>query len=353
MDTIIVTASRTYDVLVGRGLLAKAGELTAPLVKGRHCVIISDDNVFPLYGETVQKSMEDAGFVSDTFLFQAGEASKNTNTLLNFLSFMAEHEMTRQDVVIALGGGVTGDMGGLGAALFLRGIACIQIPTSLLAMVDSSVGGKTAIDLPAGKNMVGTFTQPHLVLCDIDTLKTLPDAVYAEGMAEIIKYGMLGSRALLDILDGETADEQIEHIVTECVSMKRDIVAQDEQDLGERQILNFGHTIGHAIERCSNYGIFHGEGVAMGMGIMTRACVKLNLCPPECEEILTRLLRKYHLPDDTHLSAEQLLQAARADKKRRGEAITLIMPVEVGKCVLHRTDFSALEEILQLGSAAL
>ena len=352
MDTITVTASRTYDVLVGRGLLAKTGEFAAPLVKGRHCVIISDDNVFPLYGEKVQQSMEDAGFETDAFIFQAGEASKNTNTLLNFLSFMAEHEMTRQDVVVALGGGVTGDMGGLGAALFLRGIPCIQIPTSLLAMVDSSVGGKTAIVLPVGKNMVGTFTQPHLVLCDIDTLKTLPEAVCAEGMAEIIKYGMLGSKALLELLDSEAAGERIPEIVKECVSMKRDIDAQDEQDLGERQIMNFCHTIGHAIERCSNYGIFHGEGVAMGMGIMTRACVKLHLCPPECEEILERLLAKYRLPNDTTIDAAQLLQAARADKKRRGEAITLIQPVEVGKCVLHRTQFSALEEILALGSAA-
>lgn len=353
MDIITVNASRTYDVHVGQGLLAKAGGLAAPLVTGRHCVIISDDNVFPLYGDTVQQSMEDAGFRVETFIFQAGEASKNTNTLLNFLSFMAENEITREDPVVALGGGVTGDMGALAAALFLRGVPCIQIPTSLLAMVDSSVGGKTAIDLPAGKNLVGTFTQPYLVLCDTDTLKTLPDSVFAEGMAEIIKYGMLGSRALLELLDSEAADDRLQEIVTECIAMKRDIVAADEHDLGERQILNFGHTIGHAIERCSNYGIYHGEGVAMGMGIMTRACVKLRLCPPECEEILERLLGKYHLPDDTQISHHDLLQAARADKKRRGDAITLIQPVEVGKCVLHRTHFSALEEILQLGSAAV
>lgn len=349
MKTITVEASRTYDIHIGSGLLSQVGALAAPLLKGREAVIVSDSNVWPLYGQRVTESLEQAGFHVAHFVFPAGERSKTTATLVELLTFLARQGLTRADTVFALGGGVTGDMAGLAAALYLRGIACVQLPTTLLAVVDSSVGGKTAVDLPEGKNMVGTFSQPHLVLCDTDSLDTLSPTVLAEGWAEIIKYGMIRSRELLDFLAENPAGTDIEWVIAHCLEIKRDVVAEDEQDNAVRQILNFGHTIGHAIERCSDFSIFHGEGVAMGMGIMTRACVKLGDCPVECQSVLEALLEKYHLANTCETSKDELLEAARADKKRRGESIALIQPESLGSCKLVKTDFAQLEKILELG----
>ena len=349
MRSLTVEASRTYDIHIGSGLLSRVGELSAPLLKGREAVVVSDSNVFPLYGQTVISSLESAGFRVVPFVFPAGERSKTTQTLVELLTFLAQQGLSRADAVFALGGGVTGDMAGLAASLYLRGIPCVQLPTTLLAVVDSSVGGKTAVDLPEGKNMVGTFTQPHLVLCDTDTLSTLSPAVLSEGWAEIIKYGMIRSPELLDFLRDNPPGTDIEWVIAHCLEIKRDVVAEDEQDNAIRQILNFGHTIGHAIERCSDFGIYHGEGVAMGMGIMTRACVRLGICPAECQEILEELLEKYHLENTSSIDKAALLEASYADKKRRGSSITLIQPDGIGSCRLAKADYRQLEEILALG----
>ncbi len=349
MTTIQINASRTYDVVIGRNLLPETGARIAPLIKGRNAVIISDSNVFPLYGAAVKSSLELSGFTVNTAIFEAGEENKNPQTLLNLLAEVGSFGLTRSDVIVALGGGVTGDMGGLCSALYLRGIPCVQIPTSLLAMVDSSVGGKTAVNLPSGKNQMGTFTQPHLVLCDLDCLATLSPAVYAEGMAEIIKYGMIRSAALLNQLETGDMAEEIEDVVAQCVALKRDVVDTDERDVGERQLLNFGHTVGHAIELLGHYQIFHGEGVAMGMAILTRACVKLGLCHPQCLTILESLLTKYNLPQRTDFPVDSLHKATLSDKKRDGKAITLVLPDKVGNCVLSQADDVQLMEMLQLG----
>ena len=351
MQTLTVNASRTYQVHIGAGLLSRAGELAAPLISGRAAVIVSDSNVWPLYGRTVSDSLVRAGFQVEHFVFRAGEQSKTVQTLLELLTFLAQRGLSRSDAVFALGGGVTGDMAGLAASLYLRGVPCVQLPTSLLSVVDSSVGGKTAVDLPEGKNLVGTFTQPHLVLCDTDALATLPAAVYAEGWAEIIKYGMIRSRELLNFLSDNPAGTDIEWVIAHCLAIKRDVVAQDEQDNGVRQLLNFGHTVGHAIEQCGGYRCYHGEGVAMGMAIMTRACVRMGRCPKECQEVLETLLNKYRLPKNCGLPAERLLAGTRMDKKRRGEAITLIQPKALGECVLRRTDYQELNQVLELGKA--
>jgi len=351
MRSITVQASRTYEVKIGSGLLSRVGELSAPLIKGREAVVLSDSNVWPLYGATVESSLEQAGFRTDHFVFPAGETSKTPQTLIEALTFLARKGLTRGDAVFALGGGVTGDMGGLTAALYQRRIACVQLPTSLLSMVDSSVGGKTAVDLPEGKNLVGTFTQPHLVLCDTDALKTLSPAVEAEGWAEIIKYGMIHSPKLLEVLAGPEEERDLEWIIAHCLEIKRDVVAEDERDTAVRQLLNFGHTIGHAIERCGNYQYYHGEGVAIGMAIMTRACVKQGKCTAECQTVLEDLLERYHLPKTCGMSPGDLLEAARADKKRRGDSITLIQPTVPGTCVLYKTNYQELEQILELGMA--
>ena len=348
MEQVLVRASRVYEVIIGAGVLSELGLRTAALIRGRRAVIVTDSNVGPLYGEQAAETLRQEGFSVETFTFPAGEASKNPGTLLEVLTFFAKAELTRQDVVIALGGGVTGDLAGLAASLYLRGVPCVQVPTSLLAMVDSSVGGKTAVDLPEGKNLVGTFTQPYLVLCDSKALDTLAPEVFAEGMAEVIKYGMIRSRELLELLLRDEAAE-LEHIIAQCVRLKRDVVAEDEQDFGERQILNFGHTLGHAIEREMNYKLFHGDCVAIGMALMTRALVRDGRCPESCEKILEKLLKKYQLPNNTELPSERILAAARADKKRRGENITLIEPNTLGNCVLVKTDFTELARLLELG----
>jgi len=349
VESISVHASRTYEVKIGAGLLEQTGALSAPLIQGRWAAIVSDSNVWPLYGRIVRDSLEGAGFQVESFVFPAGERSKTPETLVALLTFLAQKGLGRDDAVFALGGGVTGDMGGLAAALYQRGIPCVQLPTSLLAAVDSSVGGKTAVDLPEGKNLVGTFTQPHLVLCDTGALRTLPSAVEAEGWAEIIKYGMVRSRELLDTLWEGPAGQNLERIIACCVVLKRDVVAADERESGLRQILNFGHTVGHAIERQGNYDIYHGEGVAMGMAIMTRACVKQGKCPPECRTVLETLLDLYQLPKNCTMDRADLLRAARADKKRRGESITLVQPRTLGECELVKTDFQELERVLELG----
>lgn len=349
MNKIYIDTSSPYNVLVGRGLLDKTGELSVPLINGRQAVIVSDSNVWPLYGSRVQVSLENAGFSVRKFVFPAGEQSKTPEVLLEIVRFLAQCGLTRSDAVFALGGGVTGDMAGLAASLYLRGTPCVQIPTSLLAMVDSSVGGKTAVDLPEGKNLLGTFTQPKLVICDPDALETLSPAVRAEGWAEIIKYGMIFDADLLELLASPAAEEEIETVIARCVELKRSVVVGDEHDHGARQLLNFGHTIGHAIERCANFTCYHGEGVAMGMAIMTRACVRQGLCPAECDTVLEALLQKFHLPNTTQYPAELLLQAARADKKRRGDSITLVQPDIVGRCILNKTDYAALARVLADG----
>ncbi|MGI5963596.1 MAG: 3-dehydroquinate synthase [Lawsonibacter sp.] len=350
MTKITVKASRTYSVEIASGLLEQVGQRAAPLLSGRRAALVSDGNVWPLYGKKVEHSLQEAGFQVSCYCFPAGEASKNTTTLVDLLTFLAREGLSREDAVFALGGGVTGDLAGLAAALYLRGISCVQLPTTLLSAVDSSVGGKTAVDLPEGKNLVGTFTQPHLVLCDPDALATLPSAVLSEGWAEVIKYGMIRSPQLLQRLSDGRAQADLEWVISHCVSIKRDVVAEDEQDIGLRQLLNFGHTIGHAIERCGGYSIYHGEGVAMGMAIMTRACVRLGNCPQECQTVLESLLERFHLPKTCELPQEDLLQAARADKKRRGESITLIQPRSLGNCVLQKSDYVGLAKILEVGT---
>ena len=250
MNTVHISASRGYDVLIGHGLLPSLGERAAKVCKGRTACIVSDDTVAALYEKTARTSLEQAGFTVFTYVFPHGEQSKCGETFLKLLSFLAANHLTRSDLLVALGGGVTGDLTGFTAACYLRGIACIQVPTSLLAMVDSSVGGKTAIDLPEGKNLCGAFYQPNLVLCDIDTLNTLPDDIFRDGCAEVIKYGVLGSEALFSHLHGEL---DLMAVVTQCVDMKRAIVEDDEFDTGTRQLLNLGHTLGHAIEAGANF----------------------------------------------------------------------------------------------------
>ncbi len=349
MTVVRVTASRDYDVLIQPGILDRLGELSACVHRPCRAALVSDSNVWPLYGGRAEASLRRAGFEPVHFLFPAGEESKNLDTYAALLNFLAENRLSRSDLIVALGGGVTGDMAGFAAATYMRGIEFIQVPTTLLAMVDSSVGGKTAVDLPAGKNLVGSFHQPSLVLCDTDVLHSLDRAVYRDGCSEVIKYGLLGDADFFYRLAATPVSEQAEYVITRCVTMKRDLVAQDEFDTGARRLLNLGHTFGHAVEALSDYSISHGSAVAIGMAIISRAAAAMGYCdaalPPAVEDILN----KYALPTKSPYSAREIHSLAMNDKKIADAKMHLVVPRSIGQCSIEAISVSAALDWLRAG----
>ena len=297
---------------------------------------------------TISKG-ENAGFAVRKLVLAPGERSKSLATLGKILGFLAENQLNKSDLVVALGGGVVGDVAGFAASIYLREIALVQLPTTLLAAIDSSVGGKTAIDLPQGKNLAGTFCQPKLVICDTAALDTLPDEQFAEGVAEGIKYGLLADKALFETFANGVNRRELDEIVARCVEIKADLVGQDEHDNGARQLLNLGHTVGHAIERCSNFSIAHGKAVAMGMVVISRAAYAQGLSQENCTPPLLSALDACHLPTGCPYSAQQLAQSALADKKRRGDTITLIIPETIGRCQRHPLPVEQLQGFIAAG----
>ncbi len=334
MKRITVNASVKYDVVIGRGVMAQCGELVKSVTKAEKIALITDDNVEKLYADHVTEKLEAAGFKVCRFVFPHGEASKCSDTLNRIYGFLAENHFTRSDAVAALGGGVTGDMAGYASATYLRGMDFIQIPTSLLAQVDSSVGGKTAIDIPEGKNLVGAFKQPGLVICDTDALRTLPREFLIDGMGEVVKYGMIKSRELFDILmnhDIGNIMEIMDDIIVRCVTIKRDVVEADEFDNGERMLLNFGHTLGHSIEQYYNYtGISHGRAVAKGMEMVTELAEKRGMCREGLSAELMKCLERYELDISVEPGTESLGGACMNDKKRSGGSISVIICSDAG-----------------------
>lgn len=348
MQTVKIPASREYNVYIERGLLRISGEIAKGISKGSKALLISDSNVEPLYGQFVKTSLQNSGFEVTSFTVKAGETSKNPENLIKACNLAIESGLTRSDLVVALGGGVITDLSGLVAALYQRGVALLQIPTSLLAMVDSSVGGKTAVNLESGKNMFGAFYQPFAVLCDADVLKTLPPCEYSNGMAEVIKYAFLKGGRVLEILLGDP-EENICELIEECVKIKREYVCDDEFDKGKRQFLNLGHTVGHAIERSSNLEISHGSAVAAGMCIVARACEKLSFTDKETVKLMEELSKKYNLPVSTDIKSDTLYLNSLSDKKREGQSLTFVMIKRAGECFLHKTSTEFMKEILRLG----
>ena len=342
--TIHVEASRSYDILIGRGILDSIGEMLRPILGDCRLGVLTDSRVDELYGDRLIDTLTAAGYAADKFVVPAGEASKCADNLLEFLNFLADCKLTRSDAVIAFGGGVVGDMAGLSAALYLRGVKFIQIPTTLLAAVDSSVGGKTAIDIPAGKNLVGAFYQPSLVCCDTALMDTLEPDIYRDGCAEVIKYGVILDKTLYDKLQEPPFDR--ESVVARCVEIKRDVVQQDEFDNGIRGLLNFGHTFGHAIEKMSNFEVSHGAAVAKGMVIAARMAPLCGLC--DVAEELSALLQHYGFDLSSPYSADDLYDAILSDKKRRGGNITVVLPKAIGECVLVTLAVEELYDKLKL-----
>jgi len=348
VKTVHVAAGTPYDVYIERGLLDEAGEyLKSALRRSCKAAILTDDNVDRLYGEQVQRSLEKAGFTVCRFAIPHGEENKNLTVWTGMLDFLAHNQLTRTDVIVALGGGVVGDMAGFAAASYLRGIPFMQIPTTLLAMVDSSVGGKTAVNLPAGKNLVGAFYQPCVVLCDPDTLWTLTPELLADGVAETIKYSVLNDEPLFERLKDGKWHAEIVPVIETCVRAKARLVEEDERDTGSRQLLNLGHTLGHAIEKCSDFAITHGHAVAIGMVYAARMAFYLGLCEESVLDSLKDALIANNLPTSAPYTASELCAVALSDKKRGGSSITYVLPHAIGECKLHKMPVSDLPELIE------
>ncbi len=347
MKKIPVNTSKPYDILVGSGHIKTLG--TEILARKKVCAIglITDTNVSKLYQKQVEDILKEAGFAVHTYVFEAGEQSKTMELVGNIVEFLAEQEITRTDLVVALGGGVVGDIAGFVSAIYLRGIDFVQVPTTLLACVDSSVGGKTGADLKAGKNLVGAFHQPILVLCDIDMLDTLPKEIFAEGVAEMLKYGVLGDIDLFSALEGGLKRADLEEQIVTCVSMKRDIVVEDEFDNGKRQLLNLGHTFGHSIEQLSNFSLPHGHAVAIGMYLVAKMAEDSAVARCGLADDIKRALEKNDLPTETIYTAKEIAQGTMKDKKRRGKTISLILPEEIGRCRIEVVSVLEVEEMIE------
>lgn len=349
MKTVKVKASGEYDVIIGENLLSCVGEYLKSLFSVEKAVIITDDIVDSLYSKVVEKSLNESNILAYKYVIENGEQSKNGENFLKICDFLAQNHITKSDMIIALGGGVVGDLAGFVSASFLRGIKFIQIPTTLLAAVDSSVGGKTAIDIKQGKNLVGAFYQPKLVLCDYTTLSTLKQEIFADGCAEVIKYAVIGDKDLFSHLLQHGKDFDLEYVISECVKMKRDIVEKDEFDTGERQKLNLGHTLGHSIELLSNFSISHGSAVACGLAIISKSAYKKGFCSEQTYQDIISIIDKFGLPTCCEFSAEQLVAPALSDKKRAGSSLNLVIPYQIGKSELLKIDINELKSFIEAG----
>ncbi len=344
MERIEIKASSSYEVIIERGILKISTQYIKPHTSGNKIFVITDSNVAPLYLDILVRGLKTERYEVYSHIIVAGEDSKSISTLSDILNIMASHHITRADTLIALGGGVVGDLCGFTAAIYMRGVKYIHIPTTLLAMVDSSVGGKTAINLETGKNLVGAFYQPALVLCDPSVLSTLPQNIFADGMAEVIKYGAIRSEEILDFVK---SGELVDNIISSCIRIKRDVVSLDEFDKGERGILNFGHTIGHAIEKCSNHEISHGSAVAIGMIKIAKGACEMGMCERAVYEELLSLIKGQNLPTDCDFTVEELYSAALSDKKVKDSSITLVLPTCRGKCILKEVQTKELFKFLK------
>lgn len=346
MKTLRVNAGGGYDILIERGLLKNCGEKIKAASGSRRAAVISDSHVAPLYLETVQSSLRAAGMETVSYVFEAGEASKTTENLVKIVEFLAENGLTRKDCAVALGGGVCGDMAGFAAAVYLRGIKYVQIPTTLLAQVDSSVGGKTAVDLPQGKNLCGAFWQPALVVIDPDVLSTLPQHYFSDGMGEVIKYGCIKSAELFERLEKSDAHDFIDEAIYECCDIKRGVVERDEKEAGERALLNFGHTCGHAIEKLYDFsGISHGEAVGIGMVMISRAGENEGITEKGTADRIAGLLKKYGLKTQTDLAVGDIVAGMAFDKKRTADGINLIMLSKIGESFIDNRTISGVNAL--------
>ncbi len=350
MLKLTVKADKPYDIIIDRDLLNSCPHHIKSITNAKKILVISDSNVAPIYAKKIVFSLEKEGFNANLFTFPAGEKNKTLETVSKMLEAMCRFSLTREDLVIALGGGVTGDMAGFAASIYLRGIDFVQIPTSLLAQVDSSVGGKTGCDLPFGKNLAGSFHNPRLVLIDTATLDTLPGEFFCDGIGEVIKCGAIKDKELFESLLAEGTDNlSLEDIIYACVNIKRQVVEKDFKESGERRLLNFGHTLAHAVERYYNFcGITHGEAVGIGMLLITKAAERKGLTKIGTAEKIEKVLKSFNLKTEINVPMAELLQLCHNDKKTAGQFINLVLLKEIGESFVHKIPLSELESFFEV-----
>ncbi len=351
MYTEHIISSSPYDAHIGAGLLKTCGGIIRGVFGGSDAVLFADAKVYRLYGESVLSSLSSAGINAHAFVFSGGEGSKRAATLIDSLEFAATRGLTRDDIIVALGGGVAGDLAGMCAGLYMRGIKLALLPTTLLSQADSSVGGKTAINLSAGKNLAGLFWQPSVVIADTDCLKSLDDGEYACGMAEAVKMGVLFGEELFSLCETGVRAESDAEIVRLCVRGKANITALDERDRGARMALNLGHTYAHAIEKLSEYKIAHGCAVSIGLSTAVRAAARMgDMRASECERVVSAL-KKWGLPTECPYSSDDISATAALDKKRESDDMTIIVPRRIGECETRRIRFSDFKRYAEAGLA--
>ena len=348
MKTIHFKASKEYDILLDNGLINDIHNLIKPFCKNSNVAIITDDIVDALYGKKLFKKLKENEYSAFKFVFHNGEVSKNIHTLSKILDFLAKNNFKRNDYLIALGGGVVGDITGFASAIYMRGINFIQIPTTLLSMVDASVGGKTAIDLKEGKNLVGSFWQPSLVICDTEIIKKLPSNIFKEGLAEVLKCNIIKNTGIFESVFNDVIYEKIDSIIYNCVELKRDIVEQDEFETnGQRKLLNVGHTFAHAIEKLSNYKISHGYAVGTGIVWESALSYKLDICSRETFETIKKASTKCDLLIDVSFNHSDIINAMKNDKKNNDDMISFVLPINIGNCIEKKLSIKEIFDVFE------
>lgn len=348
VETIEVNTSRKYNVQLRQGLVSVLPQLVEPLCAGRKIGIITDDIVNSLYAAKVAETLDICGYTVSKYVIPHGEGSKNIATLSGILEYFATCHFTRKDIFISVGGGVVGDITGLAAALYMRGIQFIQVPTTLLSMVDASVGGKTAVDLQAGKNLIGAFWQPSMVVADTQIIANLPNDIFAEGMAEVIKSDLIVNAGIVKLIQQGTVMEHIDQMVASCIKMKRDVVEQDEYETkGLRKVLNMGHTVAHAIEKLSNYTVSHGIAVATGLVWEAKIACCLGLCKETLVNEIKEAVDAYQLYYKVPFTVDAMVEAMKSDKKNEDRRIDFVFPITYGNWEERKLETNELKEIIK------
>lgn len=345
MKTIKVNCSKTYDIFLGKNILNQVPHILKNLDLGSNILLVTDDNVEPLYAQKVIGHLEKDYHIVK-YVLPHGEGSKNSGNLFSILNCLADHHFHRNDTVLSLGGGVVGDISGLCASLYMRGINFIQIPTTLLAMVDASIGGKTAIDISQGKNLIGSFYQPCAVICDTSIIRDLPEEIFQEGMAEVIKYNVIENVPIIKYINEGRFDEHLEEVIESCISIKARIVSEDEYEKTDtRKKLNAGHTFAHSLENLSNYKISHGLAVGTGLVYEAALAKELGMCKQSTYEQIMKAVRAYDLLMEIPYSAEELTAHMKSDKKNMDSRISFVLPEELGKCANIRLTEEEVKQI--------
>lgn len=349
---IDINTNKNYQITLQEGIIHQIGfEMMRHHNGGKIC-IISDKNSNKYWGTSLSNSLEGMGFELHSLVFPPGETTKNFANLEKIINYLAQHRFSKSDFLIGLGGGVIGDLTGFAASIYMRGVEFYNIPTTLLSAVDSSVGGKTAVNLPTGKNMVGTFWQPSGLFFDINTLSTLPKDQIKNGLGEVIKSGVIMDESIISLMENHWPDrlpEITEELIYKSINVKKEIVQQDEREKGPRQTLNLGHTVGHAVENLSGYKIPHGQAVSIGLLIMAKLAERMDWAQGNMSYRLEHLYQRYSIDVACPFAPKEIAQEIMADKKRRGDTITLAIPLKIGQCTLRNVEISQIQGLLERG----